>query len=160
MHTRFRRYRTKCYFCKNIQFPLCPLYSLVFSPSRNRCVRSFFDLNHFNPPPFGLLWSSVSDWINACVDFLSVVGVPACPPSVSLSLLSSEILYPSPPDLPARLASGHLLYFCSLPSSNRPCSIQPRRLVTDGLPLPVPVGAFGTPTSLAQGVYTLELAIP
>ena len=138
MHTGFPRYTIKCYFCKNIQFSLCPCI-LWFSLSRNHCDRCFVSPNRFNPPP---LWFAGEQrvWLSQCLcGFLSVSGVPAWPPSISLSLLSSEILYLSPPDLPACLTSGHLLYFCSLLADSHPCPIGPWWLVivwSTSTPLP------------------------
>lgn len=63
-----------------------------------------------------------------CLCGFSPCGWCSCLSSKCLSffLLSSEILYLSPPDLSACLAAGHLLYFCSPLPSSSPC---PTRLL-------------------------------
>lgn len=87
------------------------------------------------------LTETVLAWIfSQWLVFLLVLHV-----SLSLSLLSSEILYLSPPDLPARLALGICFTFvlCTPAAVFVPSSHD--GLPSVGLPLPDPMGAFVSP---------------
>lgn len=146
MHTTFPRYKIKCYLCKNIKFPLLPLYSLAFPLKQVLTSEVSFYLHHFDPSAFGLLWSSMSDWLSACMDFLSVVGVPVCPPSVSLSpfLVEKSFICPFLPSLYVWLLGNCFTFvLCSRAAVRVPSGCSSWAPL--GLPLPVTLAAPGTP---------------